>query len=441
LNGSAIAIGVVAAHRWRASRRTGTIRIPRRTATVTQQKPALRFVFLVLLLDVLGFGLIIPVAPKLVMQLQGGTEQSAAPIVGWLTATYAAMQFLFAPVLGALSDRFGRRPVLLLSMLGSGLDYIAMALVPTVPWLFVTRALNGVSGASITAASAYIADVTTPEKRAAGFGIVGAAFGIGFVLGPLLGGILGDIDIHYPFYAAGAMALCNGLYGVFVLPESLPPERRSARAIGNPLAALGILGQYPLARRLAGALFLVNVAQFALHSTWVLYTGHRYGWGPRDVGLSLFAVGLGAALVQGGLARRIIPKLGERRSVLIGLGIGVIAYLGYATATAGWMIYATVAFASLGGIAMPACQALITRSVRPDQQGAVQGGLTSAQSLANILGPLLGAFVFAWSIDPENAGVPPGTVYFVSAVLAVLSLLVAHGTLRGLPPTPSTKKP
>jgi DHA1 family tetracycline resistance protein-like MFS transporter len=401
---------------------------------VPSRQPALRFVFLVLLLDVLGFGLIIPVAPRLVMSLQGGGEGDAAPIVGWLTATYAAMQFLFAPVLGALSDRFGRRPVLLLSMFGSGLDYIVMALVPTVPWLFVTRALNGLSGASITAASAYIADVTPPDKRAAGFGIVGAAFGIGFVLGPLLGGLLGSIDIHYPFYAAGAMTLCNGLYGWLVLPESLPPERRSRRAIGNPLQALAVLGQYPMALRLGATLFLVNVAQFALHATWVLYTGHRYGWDERDVGLSLFAVGVGAAVVQGGLARRLVPKLGERRAVLLGLGLGVIAFVGYGSATAGWMIYAAIAVQSLGGIAHPACQALITRTVRADQQGAVQGGLTSLQNLANILGPLLGAFVFAWSIQPRANPVPPGSVFYVSATLCLLSLVTAYLTVRPAPP-------
>jgi MFS transporter, DHA1 family, tetracycline resistance protein len=407
----------------------------------TARAPALRFVFFVLLLDVLGFGLIIPVAPRLVEQLQGGGEREAAPIVGWLAATYAAMLFLFAPVLGALSDRFGRRPVLLTSMFGSGLDFLAMALAPTVPWLFVTRALNGISGASITAANAYIADVTAPEKRAAAFGIVGAAFGIGFVLGPLLGGILGEWDIRAPFYAAAGMALLNGCYGMFVMPESLPPERRSRRAIGNPLKALGVLAQYPLAWRLAAALFLVNVAQFALHVTWVLYTKHRYGWGTRDVGLSLFAVGLGAVIVQGGLARRWIPKLGERRAVVVGMLLGIAGYVGYALATAGWMIYVAIAIASLGGIAMPACQALITKSVRPDQQGAVQGGLTSSASLANILGPLLGSAVFAWSIAPGNERVPAGTVYLLSALLAVASLFVAIWSLRHAATLPNATLP
>ena len=396
-----------------------------------QRTPGLGFVFLVVLLDVLGFGLLVPVGPTLIKQLQGGTAGDAATAVGWLGATYAAMQFLCSPLLGALSDRYGRRPLLLFSMFGSGVDYLAMTLVPSVPWFFVTRALNGLTGASVSVASAYIADITAPEKRAGAFGIIGAAFGVGFVVGPVVGGLLGDLDIRYPFYAAAGMTLLNGLYGLFLLPESLPPERRSKRAIRNPMAALAVLGQYPLALRLAGALFLVHTAQFALHATWALYTEHRYGWGKSDIGMSLGAVGLGAILVQGGLARRIVPKLGEARSLLVGLLIGIGAYLGYALSSAGWGIYATIAFASLGGIAGPSCQALITRTVRGDQQGAVQGSLTSVQNLANIVGPVLGASVFAWSIDKANAGVPPGSVYFVSAALAVGSFLVALWSLRG----------
>ncbi len=408
----------------------GTIR------AVTERRPALRFILLVVLLDVLGFGLLIPVGPDLVIELQGGTERDAAPVVGWLMATFSTMVFLFAPLLGALSDRFGRRPVLLVAMFGSGLDYFAMALAPTLAWLFVTRVVNGLTGASVTVANAYIADVTPPEKRAAAYGMFGAAFGVGFVAGPLLGGLLGDIDIRYPFWAAGALTLLNGVYGAFVLPESLPRDRRSVRTVRNPLAALSIFGEYPLARRLAGAVFLVNVAQFALHATWRLYTGHRYGWTPGDVGWSLFAVGVGAFVVQGGLARHLVPRLGERRAILIGLGFAVAAYVGYALATQGWMIYLAIAIASFGGIAMPAMQSLITRAVRPDQQGAVQGGLVSAQSLANIAGPLLGAWLFAWSIDPEHPDAHPGTVFFASAALAAAGLVAAVVTLRVTAPVP-----
>jgi DHA1 family tetracycline resistance protein-like MFS transporter len=403
-----------------------------RLRPVKRRTPGLLFIFLTLLLDVLGLGIIIPVAPRLIELLQGGTEKDAAPIVGYLAATYAGMLFLFAPVLGALSDRFGRRPVLLSAMFGSGLDYFAMALVPTVPWLFVTRVINGLSGASITAASAYIADVTPPERRAAGFGIVGAAFGIGFVLGPLVGGILGSYDIHYPFYAAGTISLLNWLYGLLILPESLPPERRRSAAgfRWNPVKALGILGKNPFVLFMAGALFLLNLAQFGLHAVWVLYTKYRYGWDERAVGYSLFAVGLGAAIVQGGLARRLIPKLGERRSVLTGFVVGALAYLGYGLATDGWMIYVVVAFASLGGIAMPAVQSLITKRVRSDEQGQVQGALTSVQSLANIFGPLLGSQVFAWSIGSALGTPMPGAVFFVCAGLGVLGLGVALHALK-----------
>lgn len=409
---------------------------------MSARKPALGFIFITLLLDVLGFGLIIPVGPKLVQHLQGGGEQEAAGAVGLLAATYALMQFLFAPLLGVLSDRFGRRPVLLVSVFGSGLDYFAMSIAPTVGWLFVTRAVNGLSGASMTAANAYIADVTPPEKRAAGFGLAGAAFGLGFVLGPLIGGFLGERDIHYPFYAAGILALLNWLYGYFVLPESLPATRhhsiRFARA--NPIGAFSGLTKYPMVLGLAASFFLMNAAQFALHATWVLYTGHKFGWGPEDVGLSLFAVGICAAIVQGGLARRIIPVLGERLSLLIGVAIGVVSYIGYGAATHGWMIYATIAFGCLGGIAMPAAQSIITRSVPRDQQGTVQGAMTSLQSVANVLGPLIGSSAFAYFISERAPFKLPGAPFYVGAILSFLGLVIAAIVLRRHAPPPITQQ-
>ncbi len=400
---------------------------------VTDRKPALRFVFFVVLIDLLGIGLLIPVGPKLVTQLSGGSEAEAAPLVGWLGATFSIMAFLCAPLLGALSDRVGRRPVLLFSMLGSGLDYFAMALAPSLTVLWITRALNGITGASVTTASAYIADVTAPEKRAAGFAVFGAAASLGFVLGPLLGGILGDIDIRLPFWVAGGLALLNAAYGMFVLPESLPPERRNTHPIGSPFAALRVLAEFPIARSLAGVLFLLNLAQFALHATWALYTEHRYGWQPKDIGWSMFAVGVGGALVQGGLARRLVPRMGEARALQAGLLLAVLAYIGYASASEGWMIYIAIGIAALGGIAMPAAQSLITKTIRPDQQGLVQGALSSAQSLANIIGYPLGGYVFAWSIGTAAGEVPAGTVYFVSAGLAALALASALGVLRRQP--------
>lgn len=393
---------------------------------------AIKFVFLTLLLDVLGFGLLIPVAPRLVERLQGGGDAAGASTYGLLIATYAVMQFIFAPILGALSDRFGRRPVILISLLGSGLDYFAQAVAPSVALLFITRALNGVSGANITACNAYIADVTPPEKRAGAYGLVGAAFGLGFIIGPLLGGVLGQYDIRLPFYVAGGLTLLNWLYGYFVLPESLPADRRRAFSLkrANPLGTFAHLSRYPLVLSLAGALFLFNLAMFGLHATWVLYTKHRYEWSETQTGASLALVGLGAAIVQGGLARKLIPRLGEPRSLLIGLSIGVLSYMGYALATEGWMIYAMIAVASLGGIAGPAGQAIITKSVLPTEQGEVQGALTSLQGVAQIVGPLVGSQLFAYFISERAPVYLPGAPYFASALLAAMGLGVAAWSLR-----------
>jgi DHA1 family tetracycline resistance protein-like MFS transporter len=397
---------------------------------VSSRRPAVIFVFITLLLEVLGFGLLIPVGPRLVMELQGGGEQEAAPVVGWLAATYAGMQFIFAPILGALSDRFGRRPVLLLSTLGSGLDYFAMAIAPNLMWLFITRALNGISGAAMTAASAYIADVSPPEKRAQAFGMIGAAFGIGFILGPLIGGLLGDIDIRYPFLVAGGVTLLNLAYGYFVLPESLQPENRAKFTLKNAhvLGAMAKLGRYPLVAGLAGAAFLMNLANFALHATWVLSMSHRFNWNGKQVGLSLFLVGLTSAIVQGGLAGKLVKSMGERRAYLLGVAAGAAAFLGYGLATKGWMIYAIIVGASIGGVAMPASQAMITKTVEGDEQGAVQGGLTSLQSLAQIFGPVMGGYIFTYSIT--GGGSFPGLVYVVGAGLIVLGLVVALMAMR-----------
>ncbi|MCA3004116.1 MAG: TCR/Tet family MFS transporter [Phycisphaerales bacterium] len=413
------------------------------------RQPGLPFIFFTVLLDVLGFGILIPVAPLLVQGLlnggAGGTEQEAAGVYGWLIAMYAAMQFVFSPILGALSDRFGRRPVLLVSLFGSGLDYFAMALAPTLWVLFLTRAINGISGASITVCTAYVADITPHEKRAGAFGMIGAAFGLGFVIGPAVGGVLGKIDIHLPFYVAGGLTLLNWLYGLLILPESLPKERRApfSLARANPVGSYANLTRYPLVAGLASAWFLLNMAQFGLHATWVLYTAHRYNWNPAQVGLSLTVVGLGAAVVQGGLARRLIPRLGEPRSMLIGIGIGVCAYIAYGLATEGWMIYAIVAVASLGGIAQPAMQATVSRTVSPTEQGAVQGSLTSLANLAQIAGPVIATTVFAWSISGRLPVSVPGMSFFVSAALAAGVLGVTAMALRraGGPGAPSSPSP
>jgi DHA1 family tetracycline resistance protein-like MFS transporter len=419
-----------------------------------QHKPAVRFIFFTVLLEVLGFGLLIPVGPHLVehlLHVPPGTEPAkltamAAPYVGWLMATYAIFQFGFSPILGSLSDRFGRRPVILISLLGSALDYFASALAPTLLVLFITRALNGVSGASIAACNAYVADVTPPKERAAGFGMLGAAFGLGFVIGPLLGGWLGSIDIRLPFWGAGVLTLINFAYGWFVLPESLPPDKRRPFSLkrANPLAVFVHLTRYPIVMGLGAALFFINLAQFALHSTWVLYTNHRYGWDELATGFSLTIVGIGAAVVQGGLAGRIIKRTGEPLALLAGLGLGICAYVGYGIAPHGWMIYAIIAFASLGGVAGPASQAIITRSIPPTEQGEVQGALGALNNVALIAGPVMGATVFSYFISAEAPFYLPGASMFLSAVLSFVGLGVSalvlarfyHVLPRRCEPTP-----
>lgn len=425
--------------------------------------PSISFVFLTLLLDVLGFGLIIPVGPKLVAFVQGlpirdaktvaamekmtpedravkekailAAESGTANEVGWLMATYAAMQFICAPILGSLSDRFGRRPVILTSLAGSGIDYFIAATAPNLPILFITRAINGISGANMTACSAYIADITPPEKRAASFGIIGAAFGLGFVLGPLAGGFLGGIDIRLPYLCAGALTLLNWLYGLFVLPESLPLDRRRefSWAKSNPLGALTWLRGHPVVIRLAAALFLLNLGQFALHSTWVLSMDYRFQWGPKEVGLSMFVVGITSAIVQGGLSRKIIPAIGERASLLAGVCIGGVAFVGYGVATHGWMIYAIIAAASIGGIAGPAAQGIASKAVPATEQGLLQGSLASLSCVAMMIGPLLGTNIFGYFTSASAPVLLPGAPFLLGAALTVTSLVPVAMVWRRMP--------
>lgn len=403
--------------------------------------PALGFIFITALLDVLGFGLLIPVAPRLVESLlhrgAPGTVTEAAPWVAGLQATFFAMTFLFAPFLGVLSDRVGRRPVILTALFGSGIDYIAMALAPSLPWLFVTRVINGISGGSFSVVNAYVSDVTSPEKRAMGFGMIGAAFGLGFVIGPAVGGILGEFDLRYPFWAAGGLTLVNWLYGYFILPESLPPDRRMAMNWGraNPVGAYAALGRNPFVLEMAISLFLLNLAQFGLHATWALSMQYRFNWSIMATGLSLVVVGLGAAIVQGGLARKLIPRLGEPRALMLGLVLGVLAYVAYGAATQGWMIYTIIALASIGGICQPAGQSLITKSVAPTEQGAVQGAMASLNSVAGILGPLIGGGTLAYFTRnpppfPDSPIRLDGANFYVSAAISAVGALIAGYALR-----------
>ncbi len=394
---------------------------------MSARKPALGFIFVTLFLDILGVGLIIPILPKLIEQLSGGNVSAASHTFGWLASLYSLMQFGFAPVLGSLSDRFGRRAVILTSLLGSGLDYLLLAFAPSLPWFFLGRIIAGITGANITAANAYIADVSPPEKRAANFGMVAAAFGLGFIAGPALGGVLGHISLRLPFLVAAGLTLLNWLYGMFVLPESLPVEQRRAfdwkRA--NPIGSFVALRRHSELLGLTETYFLISLAHQVFPATWVLYTTYRYEWTPKEVGLSLALVGLMAAIVQGGLARKIIPKLGERRSIIVGLSNATVFLALYGLASQGWMIYGLLVIGSFGGIAMPALQGLVSRCVPLNEQGAVQGALASLASLAGILGPLLATGLFGYFINDKAPIYLPGAAFFASSLLVLFGLLLA----------------
>jgi len=390
-------------------------------------KPAIVFIFITLFLDIFGIGVVIPVLPKLVEQMEGGNVQAAAHAVGWLGALYALMQFVFSPVLGSLSDRFGRRPVILFSLLGSGIDYLVLAWAPTLGWLYLARIVSGLTAANFSAASAYIADVTPPEKRAAGFGMIGAAFGLGFIAGPAIGGLLGGYGLRVPFFVAAGITLLNWLYGAFVLPESLAPENRRPFqwASVNPLKALASLGRWPLVLGLTGTHFLTVLASNIYPVLWVLYTGARYAWNSRQVGISLALVGILAAIVQAGLAGQIIKRIGERRGIYIGLLGMAVAMFCYGAATEGWMLYGIIFIGSLGGIGAPATQSMISQAVPSDEQGAVQGALNSVTSIAGILAPLLWTTLFSVAIVPGSWLHLPGLPFFGASFVSLLAVAFA----------------
>ncbi len=389
--------------------------------------PALGFIFVTLVLLVLGFGIIIPVLPGLVTQFEGGSVAQGSNAYGSLIGVFALMQFIASPILGALSDRFGRRKVLLLALAGSTVDNLVMGLAPSLGWLYVGRVIAGLTAGVIATASAYIADVTPPEKRAQSFGLVGVAFGLGFVIGPALGGLLGHYYLRLPFFASAACLVVNWLYGAFVLPESLPLDKRRAFAWkrANPVGALVMLRRFPGILGLAGMYFLYMLGSVMLQSIWVLYTGYRYAWSTRQVGLSLAFVGVATALVQGKLVRPILERLGEQRGLAAGLLLSALAMVGYGLATRGWMIYALVFCGAFGGIAGPATQSLITRHIPADEQGAVQGVLASLGSLAAIFGPPLAAWSFGVCIAPDTLLPLPGIAFFEAAALLLLALGLA----------------
>lgn len=398
-----------------------------------KSKYELNFIFLTLLIDITGLGIIIPVMPKLIGQLTGEGLSVASEYGGWLTFAYAFMQFIFAPILGNLSDKYGRRPVLLLSLLGFGIDYLFLAFAPSIFWLFVGRIIAGIAGASMTTAMAYIADVSTPEKRAQNFGLIGAAFGLGFIIGPVLGGVLGQFGTRIPFFAAAALALLNFLYGYFILPESLTKENRRPFNFktANAWASLSRLKRYPKVLSLAGALILVYLASYALQSVWTYYNMYKFGWTEALVGYSLGFVGITIAVVQGGLIRIIIPKLGQERSLYIGLALYSFGYILFAFASESWMMFAFMIPYSLGGIAGPALQGIMSNQVPDNEQGELQGTLTGLMSLTAIFGPLLMTHLFSAFTGKQAYFEFPGAPFLVGAVLLSASSIWAYRSLHG----------
>ncbi|MGZ4001167.1 MAG: TCR/Tet family MFS transporter [Mucilaginibacter sp.] len=389
---------------------------------------ALGFIFATLLIDVMGFGIIIPVFPKLIQHLiHSNNVSDASPYAGWLTVAYAGMQFLFSPLIGNLSDRFGRRPVLLCSLLGFCADYLFQAFAPTIALLFVGRILAGITGASFTTASAYIADISTPEKRAANFGLVGVAFGLGFIIGPVIGGILGKFDVHYPFIAAAVLAFLNATYGYFILPESLSLENRRPLELkkSNPVDTLLKLSKYKAVLGLAVSLFLIYFAAQAVQSVWSFYTIYKFNWNEDMVGYSLGVVGIVYAAVQGGLIRVIIPKFGTERSIWIGLLLYSIGMALFAFATKGWMMFVILIPYCLGGIAGPALQGYMSNHVPANEQGELQGGLTSLASLSTIIGPLVMFATFRLFTKPDAPFIFPGAHFILGAILMLLSAILA----------------
>ncbi|MEZ4632216.1 MAG: TCR/Tet family MFS transporter [Deinococcales bacterium] len=403
----------------------------------SKRQASMMFILITLFIDILGLGLIIPILPELIKNFTGGSESEAARYFALIASSYAVMQFIFAPLLGALSDRFGRRPILLLSLLGLGIDYFILVFAPNLTWLFIGRIIAGLAGASFTTANAYIADISTPQNRAQNFGLVGMAFGLGFIFGPALGGILGNIWIRLPFLVAGILSLLNWLYGFFILPESLSPEKRNSQIAwkkANPVGSIFLLRNYPLVGGLAIIFILISLAQRGLETVWVLYTSYKFNWSELQNGLALTLVGVMAALVQGFLIRLIVPKIGERQAVLLGLSISVFSFAAYGLATKGWMMLIVIVISGLSGIAGPAVQSMVAGSVEPQEQGKVQGALTSLVSLSSIAAPLIfTGGLFAYFTSDAAPFKLPGAPFFVGALLFLISIFLMQALFKRYP--------
>jgi DHA1 family tetracycline resistance protein-like MFS transporter len=388
---------------------------------------AMIFIIITVLLDFLAFGIIAPVLPNLIIRFEGGNIARASDITGYFGFAWSFMQFLFLPVLGAWSDRFGRRPIILISCLGLGLDYIFMALAPSLRWLFVGRLISGITASNVSTAFAYITDITPPAERARKFGMLGAAFGVGFVVGPAVGGLLGHYNLRAPFWAAAGLSLANFFYGMFVLPESLPKEKRAKSAwhMANPLGSLTLLRSHPELAGLSIVVTLYYLAHQSLQNVWVLYTEYRYLWNTRGVGISLALVGVCAVIVSGGLVGPYVKKFGERFSLVSGLFYGFLGFAGFGMALKGWMALAAIPFIALWGVAGPAMQSLMSQRVDASSQGKLQGAINSLRALTGMVGPVLFTQVFSMAIQ-QNARVHlPGAPYYLAAVLLLLALVTA----------------
>jgi DHA1 family tetracycline resistance protein-like MFS transporter len=395
-------------------------------------RAAFAFIFVTVLLDMLALGIIVPVLPKLIIRFEHGDMAMAATQTGVFAFVWAAMQFVFAPVTGALSDRFGRRPVVLLSNFGLGCDYILMAVAPTLSWLFLGRVISGITSASIPTANAYIADVTPEDKRAAKFGMLGAAFGLGFIVGPALGGVLGGMGLRYPFWAAAGLSLANALYGFFILPESLPKDRRAAFSLrkANPLGSLKLLRSHPELFGLATAMFLYYNAHEVLPSMFVLYTDYRYHWGPGLTGWVLAGVGVGSTIVSAALISLAIKRLGEMRTMFTGMLFGIAGFATLAAAPITAVFIAGVPLLSLWGLASPAMQSLMSRRVKSNEQGQLQGALMSLFGVAGMIAPLIFTQLFRIAISPARTVQLPGAPYWLAAALMAGCLFLAWTATR-----------
>ena len=402
----------------------------------SRRRAALVFIFVTVLIDILSFGLIIPVLPHLIESFLQGNVSRSAVWYGYFSTAFFAMQFVFTPVQGALSDWLGRRPVILLSNLGLGLDFLMMALVGSLPLLFIGRVISGITAASFSTSNAYVADVTPPEKRAQAFGMMGMAFGIGFVVAPAIGGFLGEINLRLPFWVAVVLCLANFTYGLFVLPESLPPEKRTPTfdwAHANPLGSLKLLRRYPQVLGLIGVLFLMALAHMVYPTTFVLYADYRFHWGPQMVGYTLALVGVLSAIVQGGLIKKIVGALGERNALMFGLACGTIGFALYALAPTGYWFWAMVPVATFWGVAQPAAQAIMTHHVDPREQGRLQGAVASLSSVAGIIAPTIFTRTFSLVTQTNTQGPLAGATFWLASAMLAAALILAWYSVSQLP--------